>query len=444
MLMTRASVEPLKRVLRTLRERLLGGFAWNLVSSISLQGSVLLSSIIVARLLGLENFGIYAVLTSLAMTVAGVAQGGVGLVGTKFVGEMLHSDPARVARILRMCAVAVSCTGLAATSALMLLAPTVAQDLLGKPQIEVFVPWAALAVAFQVVVAYQYGALQGFGAFRQIGLAGAASGLLQLVATTLGAWLDGVNGALASFAVASAGRWVFFGYALRWARRVHHIPAGGAIQPEDWRLIWSFALPASLASLITLPCLWGVTALLARQPDGLAWAAIFAVGHQIRQAVLQVPLLLNAVSFSVLSRLKGRGAEADFRQVFWSNLAVALVFVSTLVIVLSLLAPQVLSLYGESFMQRSVLLILLLVSTVPEVLGTSVYQLVQTKGRMWHSLAFITAPRDLGYLILAAFLITHRQLEGAGAAYLLAQIIGMLLTLALVRWIREPSPNPAR
>lgn len=434
-----AAVTLFLQSLRTLRGRLLSGFSYSLLSSVSMQGAVLVSGVIVARLLGLNDFGIYAVLVGTAMTVAGVAQGAIGLIGTKFVGEWLHQDPARVSRILRMCAVTVACTGSVAALALQLLAPVVAVDLLGKPQVEPYVPWAAAAVVFQVMVTYQYGALQGFGSFRRIGQAGMASGLLHLVASAAGAWLDGVNGALAAFLLASVGRWVFFGRALSLARREHQIPAAGPIRAEDWRLIWSFALPASLASFVTLPCLWGVTVLVARQPDGLAWVALFAVGHQVRMAVLQLPLLLNAVSFSVLSRLKGEGAGSEFRQVFWTNITVGVTFVSLLVLALSFLAPQILGLYGPAFTSGGTLLVLLLVSTIPEVLGTTAYQLVQSKGRMWHSLGLIALPRDIGYLLMAAVLISHQQLAGAGTAYLLAQILGTVLTIALVRWIRDPA-----
>jgi O-antigen/teichoic acid export membrane protein len=433
----------LRRVLRTLRERLLSGFLWNLTSALALQGSMLLSSLIVARLLGLEDFGIYAVVVGTAMMVAGVAQGSVGLIGTKYVGELLHTDPARVARVLRMCAVATSCTGLLAGLVLLLMASVVAQDLLRKPQVQSYIPWAALAVIFQVKVGYQYGALQGFGAFRLISYAGMASGLLQLVASAAGAWLNGVGGALAAFALASAGRWLFFGWALRRTRLEHRLPAGGALRVEDWRLVWSFALPASLAGFVTLSCLWGVTVLVARQPDGLAWVALFSVGHQVRQVVLQAPLLLNAVSFSVLSRLKGQGESAEFRQVFWSNVTVGLALASALVVSLSLVAPQVLGLYGTDFKQGETLLVLLLVSAIPEVLAGTVYQLVQSSGRMWHSLTLITLPRDLGYFLMGGLLIAKQQLEGAGAAYLLAQILGVLMTVAVVRWTREP-PAPRR
>jgi O-antigen/teichoic acid export membrane protein len=430
-----------RRVLQTFRERLLSGFSWSVMSAISLQGSVLLTSIVVARLLGLEDFGAYALLVGTAMTVAGVAQGGTGLIATKFVGELLGSDPTRIGRVLRMCALITSLTGVIAAGLLFLLASTVSGTLLSNPQVEPLVRWVALAIVFQVAVAYQYGALQGFGAFRLISRMGVAAGLLHLGVCAFGAWTGGLMGALIGFVVASACRWFLFSAALRRECRERSITVARHITRDDWALVWKFALPASLAGLITLPCLWTVTALVARQPDGLAWVALFSVTHQIRLAVLQLPTLLNAVSFSVLSRLKGLGEQAAFRQVFWSNLSVGLAFVSAVVGVLSLLAGEVLSLYGGGFADGQRLLIILLLSTILELLGSTVYQVVQSKGRMWRSLLLVALPRDLIYVALAVMLIASQGLQGAGLAYLVAQALGAVLTIALARGALIAAPH---
>ena len=77
--MIRAAVQ----VSRVFRERLLAGFSWNVISSIALQGSVLLSTIIVARLLGVQAFGAYSVLVTTVMMIANIGQGGIGLVAAE-------------------------------------------------------------------------------------------------------------------------------------------------------------------------------------------------------------------------------------------------------------------------------------------------------------------------------------------------------------------------
>jgi O-antigen/teichoic acid export membrane protein len=423
------------RVLLIFRERMLSGFFWSVVSTLWLQGSVLLTTIVVARLLGLEDFGVFALLVGTVMTVVGIAQGSTGLVAIKFVGELHASDPDRVGCILRMCALFTGLNGIIAAGLLFFLAPVVAGTLLGKPQVEPHVRYVALAIVFQVMVAYQHGALQGFGAFRLISRVSVLVGLFHFVVCALGAWAVGLTGALLGFVLASACRAFIFTVALRQECRRRRITTSKRISRADWVLAWNFALPSSLAGLITLPCLWAVTVLVARQPEGMAWVALFTVGHQVRLAVLQLPTLLNAVSFSVLSRLKGLGERSAFRQVFWSNLLMGLVFVSAVAGGLSMVSSEVLSLYGDGFANGRVLLIVLLMASIPELLGGAVYQVVQSKGRMWHSLLFIVLPRDLSYVALAVVLISSHGLQGAGLAYLAAQALGAALTILVVRWV---------
>ena len=297
---------PAQRILRTFRERLLAGFSWNVLSAVALQGSVLVSTIIVARLLGLQSFGAYAVLVSTVMTIATIAQSGSGLVATKYVAEFLSADTARVGRLLGMCRVLTLATGTAAAILMIALADFISGDVLHRPELVPQVRLIALATLFQVSVAYQFGALQGFGAFRELSRAGVLAGLGHIFFTTLGAWAGDLEGATIGFVAASGFRMGVFARTLKRVCIAHRVEHHASAEREDFRLILQFGLPAGLAGFVTMPCLWFATVLVARLPDGLALAAIFAAAHQVRQAALQLPMLLNAVSFSVLSQLRGR------------------------------------------------------------------------------------------------------------------------------------------
>jgi O-antigen/teichoic acid export membrane protein len=420
-------------VLETFRHRLAGGLSWSLLAAVSLQGSVLLSSVIVARILGLASFGAYAVLVTTVMTVAAIAQGGSGLVATKFVGEHLASDPRRVARVLRMCRDFTLATGSLASLVLMVVAEPLSRELLQRPELESSARLAALAVFFQVSVSYQYGALQGFGAFMQLGRAGAVAGLAHIAASALGAWLGGLDGALLGFVAASAVRLAAFAVLLDMVRREHRIPAFDGFRPDESRMIWHFALPAGLAGLVTMPCLWLITVFVARMPDGLGLVAILLVAHQVRLVVLQLPSLLNAVSFSVLSRLKGMDEARGFRSVFWSNLAANAAFSVLVVALLILVAEPVMRIYGREFASGRWLLVLLLASVIPEMLAMTFYQLIQSAGRMWQSLLLITIPRDLISLLLASQLLPTLGLVGAGYAHLAGWMFALLAILVTVR-----------
>lgn len=401
----------------------------------------MLTGLVLARMLGLQSFGVYALATTTVMTVVGVAQGGVGIIGTKFVGEWLHSERHRIGRVLHMCAVFTSFTGVIASGILWLLAPLVADRLLDNPEVAPALRWVSVGALFHVQTVYLQGALQGFGAFRAISRAGSIVGFFHVVVSVAGAWLWGLEGAVIAFTLSSAARWWLFRVALRIACDEHRIAAVRQILPEDWALIWRFALPAGLASLVTLPCLWGVTALVARQPGGVAWVGLFSVAHQLRQLVLQLPALLNTVTASVLSRLKGQNDGGEFWRVFRANLMVGVGFSSVVAAMLALASTQILGLYGHGFVEGRDLLLLLLLAVIPEVVGVTAYQLVQSSGRMWRSLLLIVAPRDLLYFALAAWTLPQWGLIGAGVAYLVAYSFGCVATLAVGLGGRQNLPT---
>jgi O-antigen/teichoic acid export membrane protein len=336
-----------------------------------------------------------------------------------------------------MCAIATAASGIFCASLLWTSASFIAEELLRKPLVEPYLRLVAFAVIFQVLIAYQYGALQGFGAFKRLGIASTIAGLLHLVASVLGAEINGLEGAVQGLVVAAIGRSFIAYIALRQTFAEHGIERSSKLIREEIKMLSSFALPSTLAGYVTLPCIWAVTLLVARQPDGLAWTALFAVAQQIKQAVLQIPAMLNVVAFSALCRAKGQDDAKSFRRIFLSGLMASFTFVALVVLVTLLLAPQILGLYGANFIEGVGLLRILLLAALVEALSSFVYQLVQSRGLMWHSFFIIALPRDVGYLALAAIGLASWGLIGAGLAYLLAHILGLILTILLVRLTRS-------
>jgi O-antigen/teichoic acid export membrane protein len=420
-------------LIQVFRGELLQALFWKLVNAAGLQGAVLLSTVVVARLVGLESFGAYSLVATTVMSVAAVAQAGAALSATKFVGEHLHGNPQQVAKVLAMCRIVTWALAVLVAVAMAAAAPWLADRVLGNPQLEVYLRWAGIAAACQTIALFHNGALEGFGAFRAVGRVGLASGVLHLLATGLGAWAWGLDGAVGGFVAAMLARVLLYGRALAITQQEHAIPPPASLTQADWRTLLAFTLPAGLASLVTLPCVWLVAALVARQPGGLAMVGLFMAAQQVRLVVVQVPIMLNSVSFSVLSRLKGQGRGGDFGSVFWSNMAAGAALSVATVAVMAALSGAVLHAFGPAFTEGRLALLILLASVVPEILALSAYQLVQSSGRMWRSLLLIVGPRDLLYLALAALWLPSHGVAGAAAAYLSAQLFSLMSTLLVGR-----------
>jgi O-antigen/teichoic acid export membrane protein len=434
-------------LLQTFREKLLAGLLWSGLSAVSLQGSNLLASALLARILGLEAFGAYALIVVTVSMLANFAQGGCGFVATKLVAENLGVNPTRISSTLRLCALLTGATGTAVTLLLIVWGPELSAHVLGRPELQGELGIAALSVLFQVSTTYQIGALQGFAAFKAISKASALSSLANIGCLVAGARFGGLQGALIGFTLANALRAIICWISLR-VVRIHHGVIGDArIRREDVRQLWHIALPAGLAGLVTAPALWLVSLGISKLPEGLILVGIFTVATQIRQTALQLPTLLNSVTFVAMSRAKGADMRMEFKKVFFANLSANLVFGCIISAFVAATAQQILSLWNISSLESINTTRILAVSIVPELLTMSVYQLVQSSGRMWDSLLKISIPRDFSYLGVGWFFVPVYGLTAAAIAYLGAQLIALCATVITVwqaktRVTKDVNPPP--
>ncbi|HEV8693295.1 MAG TPA: oligosaccharide flippase family protein [Lysobacter sp.] len=420
-------MKSLRSLLEAARDRLLSGFLWNFMSAVATQGSVLISSIAVARLLGVDLFGNYTIVVSTIAMTAAVAQGGSGLVASRYISEFRSAHPERVGRIMRLCRLMTLLTGTVAAIVLFASA-AVLSTVFKNPDLEFLFQLGSVATFFQVAVAYQQGALQGFGAFRELARIGLFTGLAQVVCSAVGAAAGDAPGALVGYVLASAIRSVVFAFALNRVALPHRSGQDDSLTRDDAKLIFRFALPAALGGLVTLPCLWVVTVFVSHLPEGAVMVAVFAAANQIRFAILQLPNLLNTVSLTVLNNLKGMGQQSNYRRVFWANFAVNSLFSLGAAAATALFADSAMHLYGSSFVRGEVLLLILLISVVPETMATTTYQLVQSAERMWLSLFVIALPRDVLYAALAFLLVPRYGVEGAAISYLTAHTLALVST----------------
>jgi O-antigen/teichoic acid export membrane protein len=127
--------------------------------------------------------------------------------------------------------------------------------------------------------------------------------------------------------------------------------------------------------------------------------------------------------------LKGEDNTYVYHSVFWSNLWLKQFIAIITVGVILLLALPFYNNFDKDFRENIWVLVILLISVFPELMATSVYQLMYSADRMWQSLFMIVVPRDLFYLCLAALLIPSFGGLSASIAYLAAHIVGLGATL---------------
>jgi O-antigen/teichoic acid export membrane protein len=433
--MARAFLRRSAAPLRIFRDKLLAGAFWNVLATVSWQGSLLLTTLVLANLLGIAEFGAFALLLSTMLAVTTVSQGGVGLLATKYVAELRMADPPRAGRVIALCRTGSAVTGVLACILVAVLAPVFAVDLMEQPALAPLIVMFSPYVLFSILNTYQVGTLHGFGAFRHVTKYGALHGLAHLAGCAAATAAYGLEGAIASYVASSALRWLLFVHLMR------HVLAGSDIRPSlqdargELRNLRDFAVPAALSGVVMLPAIWVPNLLLARLPAGTEEIGAYHAANQLRLLALQLPLVLNSVAVSVINQQRGRGDHQGYKDVFWANLWVTVLAGAMSILVLGVFSNEVLGLFGQDFTRAQGLLLILLAAAMPEIIAAASYQHMQAQARMWPSLFAIVMPRDFALVALSWLLAERFGALGVGWAYLCAASLACVSTMLITRRI---------
>ena len=176
---------PSEEAWQTAARRAMFGIGWNIFGSVVSQGGTFLSMVILARVLGKELFGQFAMVQSTVIALTNLASLGLGITATKYVSQFRNTQPDRAGRIMGMS----SSVALLASSCFSLLlvvfAPTLATDGTLVPGLRL----SAIYVFFVTLNGYQVGALIGMEAFGRIAAVGIISGPTAVMAAW--AWRSG-------------------------------------------------------------------------------------------------------------------------------------------------------------------------------------------------------------------------------------------------------------
>jgi O-antigen/teichoic acid export membrane protein len=417
--------------------RLKRGILWTGLGGAVAQGGSFVTAMIVARLLGKESYGAFALVlnTSIAMTT--VASLGLGVTATKYVSEYRSAAPLRVGRILGLASAVAIVTATLFAIGLTLCAPLLA---IGGEQGRLVVwglRWSAIYVFFVTVNGYQLGALAGMEEFRTIASVNVSYGLANLLLGGLLAWRFGFRGAVLGQGCAAFLMWARYQAALR----AHCKQRRFAI---DYRGAWSehavlvdFSIPSAACGMVaTIATWWCSTRLVAS--SGYAELAVFAAANGLRSMVLFAPGLIGRVTMPLLNQLHASRDLRAYRRTFWGAVGLNGAIALTLAAGLAVCGGRIVTLFGKGFIAPPPLLLLLMASVVLEVVATALFQSLFAAGRIWRNLGIVSIWATV--LFLCVRLTTGRYgASGLAFSYLCAWAVS--LTLYAVTAVRQCRPG---
>jgi O-antigen/teichoic acid export membrane protein len=416
----------------SLRTRLTYGVAWNFVGVVCNQGSTFVVNIVLAHILGLKVFGEYSMVQSTMAAAALLAQMATGYTATKYVAELRSTEPARTGRVLGLLGLAAVGTASVTAVVLLVSSPWLAAHLLRHDALTGALALAAGAVFFAALSGFLMGALAGLEEYRTLGLVGAASGIIYVALCVAGAQMAGLSGAVAGIAISGALQTALLWQAVRTQARRHGIPIRLQQIHAEAGIIFRFAIPAAVSGFIAMPAVWISNAFLARQDGGFALLALFTASNSFRIIVLFLPNIVNNVSMSLLNHQQGLRDDRRYRRVFWANLAVMLTIVCIGAATIAILGRWLLLWFGPQFGSGYATLLVLMGVTLPESAATALYQVIQSRERIWWSVGAVTIPCYGTLAALAWWLTPTYGAIGLAWAHLGGWIVALAACCAIV------------
>jgi O-antigen/teichoic acid export membrane protein len=341
----------------SVRDRLAGAVMWSVVAMGISNAAGLATGVVLARLLGREGYGEVGVIVASCSLFAQLGGLGLGLTATKYSAQMRSVDTASVGRFLGGILLLASLSSLVAGLLVAIFAPQLAH-VLNRSGLVNPLRLAGLVLCLQGIDSVQGAILAGYEAFAALARVMLLRVLVNVPATIIGAYAYGLNGVVGAMAVTSVftvgvNRAALKSIFSRAGITIRYVVDLGMLRP-----LWEFTLPAFLTTIVTLVSTWGVNAVLVNQPDGYFQMGLFNAANQWRALGTFIPSVFNQATFSINSNLFATNRGSYHRSVV-GNLVVQGTVAAIVVILLSVLAPYLMRLYGSQFQGAADVLVLL-------------------------------------------------------------------------------------
>lgn len=365
-----------------IKSRMRSGMTWSFTGTAFAKFLTLIAGIVCAHILTKEEYGEFNMVRSTVNMFVIFGSAGLGVTATKYVSEYKASQINKIPRICYITRLFGYFTGSLCTIAIIILAPFVATNILHCAGLSLSLKIGAILLFFSVVNGVQNGIISGFENFKAIAINTLAGSIFESIFMLVGAYFWHIEGAILGFGLGfiviyvtnrSSIHKLFNKYNLKHetAKRLNH---------EDWRILFSYSLPAALSSLLIAPTFWLIRTLLVRK-CGFGELAIYEAADQWKVIILFIPTAISQIVLPLLSSLT-KEKEGMFKNTLEINILV-IGFVSLIISLIVIIAsPFIMNLYGAQFNDYTPLRVLAL-STIFSAIANILEMTAYSMGKMW-------------------------------------------------------------
>jgi len=406
-----------------LSKRLFSGVSWTLIGSVIGKFLQLISFIIVARLLGKEEYGQIGIIRSTLSMFLMFSTLGMSITASRYISLYRNTDPNKALKVYKFTHNTVIVFGFIIALLLFIFSGLIADKSLHNVNLSGSLKICAIVLFFISLTSAQTGALNGFENFKALGIHSVINGVVQTILLIVGAYYFGINGVIIALGISAAILYIQYRYSLKNnLNSLKLAPQTRDKQFNNLSIFVKFSLPAVLSGLFTVPILWWAKTYLIRK-TGFGEMAMYDVAEQWYFMLLFIPNSLSSIILPMLTNMTTEGTKAQYTKLIKLNLIINISITSILAIIIAIFTPLIYSFYGKGFTNNAPLLILLVTAVIcatNNVLG----QVIASKGKMWLGLG-VNSLWGVWLVLFSLLFVGKYSLGAVGLAY--AMLVSYLL-----------------
>ncbi len=410
--------------------RVFHGSFWSLLGAVVSKGFVLLTSIIIARLLGKTTYGQFGMIQSTVGMFGVFAGFGLGMTATKYISEYRNIDKVKVGKIVALSDVIAISSAFLISLVLFIFSNEIATSSLSASELSNTLKISSLLLFANAIVGIQIGILSGFESFKKIAQINVISALVSLPALTIGGFFFHLEGAVVGTIINSIVNISLNSLAIKNVLDQNSIKKNYKHCFDQISIIWKFSIPATLSSVLVAPVNWICYSMLVKMPNGYSEMALINAANQWRSAILFIPAILGSMILPILSNLYSEKSLYKFKKVLSINLFLNFIISTVITLTIIPLSGFIMESYGKDFLEGKIVLIIIVISTLINSSVSLLGQAIASMNKMWWGAAL-----NMQWAIVL-FITTYKYIDkgakGLALANLFAYIVHLLLQAVIV------------
>lgn len=389
---------------------------------------MILVTLLLARLLGVEDFGRLTLAQGLVTSLQVFILLGAGPFLSRYLPQLRLQGMGRAVELVNLYGVVVVTTAAILSILVLLTSDMIVETVLDIERAAAYSGWIVAWTVFAAFNGLLLAVILAFEQGRLLGVIALLSAILWLIVPPLLTLELGFEGAVVGLVLVEGTRLCALTAAYIWFLRRSGARPFAKPKRSDVPILFSFGLPVFLQSAVWAPTIWlAQVTVKTLSPDGLAAVGIFGLGNAMLGAVILLGGLTNRAAMPVISSLQAGGDPAQARRASWMLALLQIGVAILLSLPLMIAAPFIAAQLGPSFAAAWPVLIIMIATGIVIAGQTSLANYLLIVDRPWFLLATIV-PWALILLGTTAMFSPHGAYALAGGL-LLASIVRTLLIL---------------